>query len=88
MGQDPSRKGHRASSTEIVKLYDVTARLPPHSQPQLRVTPPNVSQRFILRNISWETYEGLLADLAEEHVFLTYDEGTLRTDVALAEARA
>jgi Uma2 family endonuclease len=37
----------------------------------------NVAQRFILHNISWETYEALLADLAEEHVFLTYDGGTL-----------
>jgi len=37
----------------------------------------NVAQRFVLYNVSWETYEALLADLAEEHVFLTYDEGTL-----------
>jgi len=37
----------------------------------------NFSQRILLHNIAWETYESLLADLAEEHVFLTYDNGDL-----------
>src|SRR5437016_2351999 len=37
----------------------------------------NDDKRFVLHNVSWETYEALLADLAEEHVFLTYDQGTL-----------
>ncbi len=56
----------------------MTAILPPPPQPQPRTAPPaNVLQRFVLRNVSWETYEALLADLAEEHVFLTYNEGTL-----------
>ena len=56
----------------------MTAVLPPASPPSPRSTlQANVLQRFVLRNVSWETYEALLADLAEEHVFLTYDEGTL-----------
>lgn len=31
----------------------------------------------VLRNISWETYESLLHDLAEQHYRLTYDGGIL-----------
>lgn len=35
-------------------------------------------QRFVLRNVSWKTYEHLLADLAETRSpRLTYDRGTL-----------
>jgi Uma2 family endonuclease len=33
--------------------------------------------RVVLEGISWETYEALLEDLAEEHFILTYDNGTL-----------
>src|SRR5689334_1104654 len=56
----------------------MTAVLPPASESHSRMAPPaNFLQRFVLRNISWETYEALLADQAEEHVFLTYNEGTL-----------
>ena len=38
---------------------------------------PLVRERVVLSNISWETYESLLLDLEEEHVLLTYDDGTL-----------
>ena len=37
-----------------------------------RLTP-----RFLLQNVSWETYESLLADLENSHVRLTYDNGAL-----------
>jgi Uma2 family endonuclease len=38
-------------------------------------------EQFIyLRNVSWNTYEMLLNDLAEQHVFLTYDRGELVID--------
>ena len=33
-----------------------------------------------LRNVSWDTYELLLRDLAEQHVRLTYDAGRLAID--------
>ncbi len=33
--------------------------------------------RVVLFDVSWQTYELLLRDLAEQHVFLTYDRGTL-----------
>jgi Uma2 family endonuclease len=56
----------------------MTAVLPqsPLSEPAT-IPAARVLQRFALRNISWDTYEALLADSAGEHVFLTYDEGTL-----------
>jgi Uma2 family endonuclease len=38
-------------------------------------------EQFIyLRNVSWNTYQMLLHDLAEQHVFLTYDRGELVID--------
>jgi Uma2 family endonuclease len=60
----------------------MTAILRPLRDDALSVSPAagsatNFAQRCVLHNISWETYEALLADLAEEHVFLTYDDGTL-----------
>jgi len=36
-----------------------------------------VSQRIVLYDISWETYEALLRDLECQHLFLTYDRGAL-----------
>lgn len=36
-----------------------------------------VAQRMVLHDISWETYEALLNDLECQHLFLTYDRGTL-----------
>ena len=56
----------------------MTAVLQTHSSLPRQQTPtPNVTQRFLLQNISWETYEALVVDLAEEHVFLAYANGTL-----------
>lgn len=38
----------------------------------------DTTQRICLLKIRWETYQALLADLANQHpVFLTYDQGTL-----------
>ncbi|HVC92328.1 MAG TPA: Uma2 family endonuclease [Pirellulales bacterium] len=34
-------------------------------------------QRFLLRGISWSTYEALLRDLGDTHLHLTYDRGAL-----------
>ncbi|HYG75262.1 MAG TPA: Uma2 family endonuclease [Planctomycetota bacterium] len=34
-------------------------------------------RRFVLHGVSWDTYERLVDDLAEEHVRLTYDNGDL-----------
>jgi len=36
-----------------------------------------LARRLILYDISWKTYEDLLSALAEQHLFLTYDDGTL-----------
>ena len=57
----------------------MTAMLPTQpASPRPPAPPlPNASQHILLRNVSWETYESLLADLAEEHVFLVYDDGNL-----------
>jgi Uma2 family endonuclease len=57
----------------------MTAVLPSQPASPRAPTPPplKASQHFFLRNVSWETYEALLADQAEEHVFLTYDNGNL-----------
>ena len=35
------------------------------------------AERVVLRGVSWDTYEALLRDLAEQHFRLTYDRGTL-----------
>jgi Uma2 family endonuclease len=32
----------------------------------------------VLENVSWETYEMLLRDVEEQHVYLTYDRGVLQ----------
>ena len=55
------------------------AVLPAQSPPPTVAEPaiPNFLERILLHNIAWDTYESLLADLAEEHVFLTYDQGNL-----------
>lgn len=38
----------------------------------------DTTQRLYLPGIRWETYQALLADLADQHpVYLTYDQGTL-----------
>jgi Uma2 family endonuclease len=34
-------------------------------------------QRVLLTGIRWQTYEALLEDLGDRHVFLTYDRGSL-----------
>jgi Uma2 family endonuclease len=34
-------------------------------------------QRFLLRNVSWRTYEAFLAELGDRPVRLTYDQGNL-----------
>lgn len=34
-------------------------------------------RRLVLHNVSWRTYESLLHDIAERHLFLTYYRGTL-----------
>jgi Uma2 family endonuclease len=36
-----------------------------------------LASRFLLQNVSWETYESLLADLENSSVRLTYDNGKL-----------
>lgn len=36
-----------------------------------------ITHRFLLENISWETYERLLRELKDRHVRLTYDDGDL-----------
>ena len=35
------------------------------------------SQSFLLHGISWKVYDALVNELAEEHVFMTYDRGEL-----------
>lgn len=47
----------------------------PSTERPVDASPPR--DRIVLNNISWETYEALLNDLQEEHVLLTYDDGTL-----------
>jgi Uma2 family endonuclease len=43
-----------------------------------RSSRPPAEQRIIMQNVSWETYESLLRDLADQgSVRLTYDRGTL-----------
>jgi Uma2 family endonuclease len=44
---------------------------PPSPQPVV------AEQRVLLTGIRWQTYEALLEDLGDRHVFLTYDRGTL-----------
>jgi Uma2 family endonuclease len=83
VGEDQAGKGDGVAGVAVVigiESGNMTAILRPTlgCEPAALISAPaNVLQRFVLRNISWETYEALLADLAEEHVFLTYDEGTL-----------
>ncbi len=38
---------------------------------------PRIPARVVLHDVSWQTYESLLRDLEKQHVFLTYDRGTL-----------
>jgi len=38
---------------------------------------PNVSAGVVIHGVSWQTYESLLRDIGEQHVFLTYDRGEL-----------
>lgn len=45
--------------------------------PQLRSHGQSGEQRFVLYGIPWETYEAIAAALSEQHVFLTYNKGTL-----------
>jgi len=35
------------------------------------------SQSFLLHGISWKVYDALVNELAEEHIFMTYDRGEL-----------
>src|SRR5215210_6031133 len=35
------------------------------------------SDSVVLHGISWETYEALLRDIGEQHIYLTYDNGDL-----------
>lgn len=37
----------------------------------------NASQRMVLYGVPWATYEAMVEALSEQHVFLTYDKGTL-----------
>jgi Uma2 family endonuclease len=37
----------------------------------------SVTHRFLLDNISWETYDRLLREVGQRHIRLTYDEGEL-----------
>lgn len=50
---------------------------PTASPPTASSDGPAPRERIVLYGISWETYEALLEDLAEEHFTLTYDDGTL-----------
>jgi len=45
--------------------------------PHTRATRTRFEHRFVLRNISWETYEALLRDLHDSSLRLTYDRGDL-----------
>src|SRR3954471_11347858 len=38
---------------------------------------PSPSGPVVLHGVSWETYERLLDELDEQHIFLTYDSGEL-----------
>src|SRR5215204_1839165 len=44
---------------------------------------PEQPERVVLYGVSWDTYSALLDDLAEQHVRLTYDEGTLEIALPL-----
>jgi Uma2 family endonuclease len=48
-------------------------------------SPEQPPPHIVLENVSWETYESLLADLEHSHVFLTYDNGTLELMSPLPE---
>lgn len=52
-----------------------TPNIAPRIDPAISTTP--VVQRIVLHDISWETYEALLNELERQHLFLTYDRGTL-----------
>jgi len=67
---------HMPRSSRITHMTAVLPAQSPHARATAPLV-PNVSQRFLLHNVSWESYESLLADLAEEHVFLAFDNGTL-----------
>jgi Uma2 family endonuclease len=42
-----------------------------------RMMQRSVTHRFVLDNISWETYDRLLREVGQRHIRLTYDEGEL-----------
>jgi Uma2 family endonuclease len=51
----------------------------------MTTTPLQTSNRFLLKNISWQTYEALLKDVEEEPgIRLTYDRGILEIMTPLA----
>jgi Uma2 family endonuclease len=43
----------------------------------LTLKKPEVEQRILLHNVSWETYEGMLRAIGDGHVRLAYDQGRL-----------
>lgn len=56
----------------------MTAVTEPPSNTRIPIdTASGVAGRVVLYDVSWQTYELLLRDLEEQHVFLTYDRGTL-----------
>jgi hypothetical protein len=44
-------------------------------------------QRFVLDGVDWGFYETLLRRIGDRHVFITFDRGRTRTDVAVLDAR-
>lgn len=60
----------RQFMTIAVKPSMVTSHKPPNSA-------AGDAGKFILYDVSWQTYESLLRDLEKQHVSITYDGGTL-----------
>src|SRR5688572_26565724 len=44
------------------------------SSPPARVEPRN---HFVLHGVSWQLYEMLLNEIGDQHIYITYDEGSL-----------
>src|SRR2546421_3391251 len=42
-----------------------------------KASPPREAEMIELWNVSWDTYERLVNDLAEQHIRITYDNGRM-----------
>jgi len=72
--------GNRSEESKWVALYPAHAKLIKHpiNQFHLVTTPTSAEQRVLLNNISWQTFETLLAEIGDNRASrLAYDQGQL-----------